>query len=81
MDFPPVNSIKQCEKLLGLSHTALYGAINSGLLRTYKVGRRRFATGEALVDFIRAREAEERRARRPEREDRDEGEERAGRAA
>ena len=39
---------------------APYDAINSGELRSYTVGRRRYVSEEACLDFIRAREAEER---------------------
>ncbi len=50
--------IKLAAKLLNLSTAALYNRINSGELRSYKVGPKRMISRAALVDFIEARERE-----------------------
>lgn len=52
------HSIPQAMEILGLSRAAVYHEINEGRLRTYRVGRRRFVSHDALRDFIRAREQE-----------------------
>lgn len=41
----------------GISNVTIYSLINSGELRTFTIGRRRFVSREAIADFIRAREA------------------------
>ena len=50
------------KRLFGVKNgrQAVYDAINSGELRSYKVKTRRYVSEEACLDFIRAREAEER---------------------
>ena len=40
------------------SRQTVYNEINAGRLRSYKVGRRRFVSEEACVEYVRAREAE-----------------------
>lgn len=52
-------SIPQSEQALGVSHTVIYELIKAGELQTYTVGRRRFCSHKALVDFINRREAAE----------------------
>jgi len=42
---------------LKVARPTLYGLINSGQLRTFTVGRRRFVSDSALSEFIEAREA------------------------
>lgn len=51
-------SIAGAEQQLEVSHATIYELIKEKKLKTYKVGRRRYVSGEALNDFIRAREAE-----------------------
>jgi hypothetical protein len=46
---------------LNLCRASVYKLIKTKELRTYRVGRRRMASHNALVDLIRAREAEEER--------------------
>ena len=41
----------------GLGRTSVYNEIAAGRLRTYKVGRRRFATPEALRQWAAAHES------------------------
>lgn len=43
-------------RLGGISHSHYYALINSGQLRTLKIGRRRFVTDEAIADLIRGLE-------------------------
>lgn len=45
-------------KALGFGHQKLYDLINSGELRTYTVGRRRYCSADAIMEFIHGREAE-----------------------
>ena len=54
----PVNTIKETSDILRQSHQTTYNEINSGRLKTYKVGRRRFVSAEALRKYIKDREAE-----------------------
>lgn len=51
-------SMKEAGEALGVGHQKIYDIVNDGTLRTYKVGRRRFCSHDAIVEFIRAREAE-----------------------
>ena len=53
-----VHSIAGAEHELNVSHATMYGLIKENKIKTYKVGRRRYVSDEALNDFIRAREAE-----------------------
>ena len=56
---PISHSIPGAQKRLQFgSRQTIYNEINAGRLRSYKVGRRRFISEEACVDYIRAREAE-----------------------
>lgn len=51
-------SITEAERALGLSHQSVYNELNAGRLRSFKIGRRRFITEEALRDYVSEREAE-----------------------
>lgn len=44
-------------RLGGISHSHYYALINSGQLRTVKIGRRRFVTNEAISELINGLEA------------------------
>ena len=55
---PVVYGIKEVENLLGISHPLLYKLIRNKELRSFKVGRRRMITGDAIEDFIAKRESE-----------------------
>ncbi len=55
---PLAYPVKQAAKLLNLSTQAVYNRINSGELRSYKVGPKRMIARAALFDFIEARERE-----------------------
>jgi excisionase family DNA binding protein len=46
-----------CDKI-GVSRATLYKLINRGVLRTYRVGRGRRVTNEAIIDCVKALEAE-----------------------
>tara|TARA_R100000808_G_C2092757_1_gene112538 strand:+ start:595 stop:792 length:198 start_codon:yes stop_codon:yes gene_type:complete len=46
-------SINESQKYLGgVSHQTLYRLINGKVLRTYKVGRRRFIYLDSLNDYV-----------------------------
>jgi len=51
-------TLLQVEDILNLSHQAIYNEINAGRLRTFKIGRRRFVSGDALIQFVKDREKE-----------------------
>lgn len=54
---PPVAyTVTDLMSALHISRAKLYEIINSGDLRTYKIGRRRFCTHDALIDFQRKME-------------------------
>ena len=56
---PLAHSISAATKRLGFgSRQTTYHEINAGRLRSYTVGRRRFISEDALLAYIRAREAE-----------------------
>lgn len=51
-------SIPEVSRMLGICKDTVYNEINAGRLRTFKVGpRRRFVSHDALMEFIKAREA------------------------
>ena len=54
----PVNTIKETSDILRMSHQTTYNEINAGRLETFKVGRRRYVSEEALTKYIKSREAE-----------------------
>jgi len=41
---------------LGISHPTGYAEIHAGRLRTFKIGRRRYVTEEALDEYVAERE-------------------------
>ena len=55
---PLTYSIEQTMGALNLSRATIYAEINEGRLRTYKVGRRRMVSHDALADWVKARESE-----------------------
>lgn len=58
MNLKPANTMTETAKALGFGHQKLYDLINSGELRTYTVGRRRYCSADAIMEFIHTREAE-----------------------
>ena len=46
-------TVKEIQSALRLGHTRIYELINSGEIETFKIGRRRMATAEALDKFIK----------------------------
>ena len=44
-------SIKEVEHAIGLGHTQTYAEINSGRLKTYKRGNRRFSTPDWVREW------------------------------
>jgi excisionase family DNA binding protein len=55
--FPPVNTVYEACKLLRISRSSYYQLIATGKLRTFTIGRKRLATGEALAELVRNEEA------------------------
>ena len=55
---PLTYSIAQTMEVLNLSRATIYAEINEGRLRTYKVGRRRMVSHNALTDWVKARECD-----------------------
>ena len=53
-------SVSETAKILGLGYVKTYEEIRTGRLRTFRVGRRRLCSAEALRDYIERCEAEER---------------------
>jgi len=51
-------TIPEAIERLRVSRNTLYDEIAAGRLRTYRIGRRRYVSAEALQDYIRGREAE-----------------------
>ena len=52
------NSIRDTSKILKVSIQTIYNEISSGRLKTYKIGRRRFVSADAIHKYIKDREAE-----------------------
>ena len=50
-------SINEVCKMTGLCRQSVYNQINSGHLRSYKVGKRRLISPGALDDWVSAKEA------------------------
>ena len=48
----PRYSITDLIGLLGIGRTSLYADINAGKLATYKIGKRRFASPEAVDNYV-----------------------------
>ena len=51
-------TISQAEHYLHISHHTMYKMLNEGVIRNYRIGRRRFITRKAIEDFINFRESE-----------------------
>jgi len=51
-------SIGEAMRALGICRSTIYREINSGRLRTFRIGNRRFISPEALRAYVRARERE-----------------------
>ena len=52
-------SIAEARQLLGgIAPATIYGLIRRGHLRTYRVGRRRFVSADAIAEFIQSAERE-----------------------
>lgn len=47
-----LNTIREVEQRLRVSHTTVYRYINTGVIRTVKVGHRRMVTESDLIEFI-----------------------------
>lgn len=52
-------SVEGACRALPMSRESLYRLIRSGQIRTFKLGRRRYVTKQALLDFIASRETVE----------------------
>lgn len=49
---PRLNTIAQTTDRLGICRANLYNLLNSGDLRSVKIGRRRLVPEQAIIDFI-----------------------------
>jgi len=54
-----VFDIEEAGRLLGVSRMSVYDAIHQGELRTFRIGRRRLISSDALQDYVRQREQAE----------------------
>ena len=51
--------ILEARQLLGgISQASIYKLINQGKLRTFRQGRRRFVSGDAITEYVEAAESE-----------------------
>jgi excisionase family DNA binding protein len=50
-------SIPEAMTALRISRATIYELINDGMLRTYRIGRRRFCTHDAIVECQKSLEA------------------------
>lgn len=58
MTIKPAYEVPEVRIALGnISHQKVYDLFNSGELRSFKIGRRRLVSHDALMEFIRNREA------------------------
>ena len=55
---PLAVSPNEAARLIGIGRTMLYAALSDGTLASFKVGKRRLITVEAIKDWLKAREVE-----------------------
>ncbi len=66
MTVKPAYEVPEVRIALGnISHQKVYDLFNSGELRSFKIGRRRLVSHDALMEFIRNREAASKSAAQP----------------
>ena len=53
--FPPVMTLKEASTSLRVPLPTLHDLLKAGLLSSYRIGRRRYITGQAAVSFIESR--------------------------
>lgn len=53
---PLLHSVPSAVKRLGVNRTMVFGLMKSGQLRSVKIGKRRFISEAALVEFVNAAE-------------------------
>ncbi len=54
-----IHTVNEARALLaGMSRAVFYNEVNSGRLRSFKLGRRRYIPADALRDYVKAREQE-----------------------
>lgn len=51
-------TVAEVARALGITHPTVYSQIHAGRLRSFKIGRRRFITRQALNEFIALMERE-----------------------
>lgn len=54
--FPPVMTLKEASASLRVPLPTLHDLMKAGLLSSYRIGRRRYITANAAIEFINARE-------------------------
>lgn len=58
--FKATYRVREGFKVLSISPTTGYAEIAAGRLKTFKIGRNRYISGWALLEYIQSREAEAR---------------------
>ncbi len=51
-EFPPVMTLREASTMLRVPLPTLHDLLNAGALVSYRIGRRRYITGKAALDFI-----------------------------
>lgn len=54
--FPPVMTLREASASLRVPLPTLHDLMKAGLLSSYRIGRRRYITANAAIEFINARE-------------------------
>ena len=51
---PALLSVEACQRALSIGRTATYQLLQSGQLRSIKIGKRRLVPAEALAEFVQS---------------------------
>ena len=54
--FPPVMTLKEASASLRVPLPTLHDLMKAGLLSSYRIGRRRYITANAAIEFINSRQ-------------------------
>ena len=54
--FPPVMTLKEASASLRVPLPTLHDLLKAGLLSSYRIGRRRYITANAAIEFINSRQ-------------------------
>ncbi len=50
--FPPVLTLKEASTMLRIPPPTLHDLLNAGAIESYRIGRRRYITGESAAAFV-----------------------------